>query len=89
MEKCKSPEAKKGLDFIVENRLFEDWDKVDVMNGITMHKHVFSPQVRVAANTGGNGIKNSSKLWLKHRLQMVTGLTVNTFMEILIYTEQP
>tara|TARA_B100002019_G_scaffold120258_1_gene103257 strand:+ start:11590 stop:13191 length:1602 start_codon:yes stop_codon:yes gene_type:complete len=27
---AKSPEAKKGLDFIVENRLFEDWKNVDV-----------------------------------------------------------
>jgi hypothetical protein len=26
---AKSPEAKKGLDYIVENRLFEDWKKVD------------------------------------------------------------
>ena len=26
---AKSPEAKKGLDYIVENRLFEDWEKVD------------------------------------------------------------
>ena len=27
---AKSPEANKGLDYIVENRLFEDWAKVDV-----------------------------------------------------------
>lgn len=27
---AKSSEANKGLDYIVENRLFEDWDKVDV-----------------------------------------------------------
>ena len=27
---AKSPEAKKGLDFIVEKRLHEEWEKVDV-----------------------------------------------------------
>ena len=30
MKNAKSPEAKKGLDFIVEKRLHEEWEEVDV-----------------------------------------------------------